>query len=149
MVHVSPLRNSLKGDVVTPDSPDYTEAIKRWSKGAVRKAAVVAFVKDAEDVAKAIDFAAQNKLPIAIRGGGHSAAGSSSIQDGLVVDLSKYLNGVRVDPKKKLAYCGGGALWKTVDEEGMKHGLATVGGTVNHVRSSISLLSVALLIRTS
>ena len=50
-----------------------------------------------------------------------------------MIDLSRYLNGVKVDPEKKVAYVGGGALWETVDRTAIEHGLATVGGTVNHV----------------
>ncbi|KAJ3530515.1 hypothetical protein NMY22_g8542 [Coprinellus aureogranulatus] len=121
----------VKGDVITPDHPDYASAIKRWARNAERKAQVVVFVKDAEDVAEAISYAKANNLPIAIRGGGHNAAGASSIENGLVIDLSKYLNKVRVDEESKLAYVGGGAKWRDVDEEAIKYGLATVGGRVN------------------
>lgn len=93
----------------------------------------MAYVKDAEDVSAALRFARGAGLEVAIRGGGHHPAGASSAEDGLVIDLSKYLDKVNVDVDKKLAYVEGGALWKTVDEAGMKYGLATVGGTVNHV----------------
>jgi len=83
-----------------------------------------------------LKYARQYNHPIAIRGGGHSTSGASSIEDGVVVDLSRYLSGVRVDPVEKLAYVGGGAIWETVDKTAIEHGLATVGGTVNHVSSS-------------
>ncbi|TEB04031.1 FAD-binding domain-containing protein [Coprinellus micaceus] len=59
-------------------------------------------------------------------------AGASSVEDGLVIDLSRYLNQVRIEPDKRLGYVGGGCVWKTVDEAAIKYGLATVGGTVNH-----------------
>ncbi|KAF8974279.1 hypothetical protein BDZ97DRAFT_1935235 [Flammula alnicola] len=122
----------LKGDVVTPGHLDYAEAISRWASNSERKAKAVAFVKNNEDVVSAIKFARANGLPIAVRGGGHHVGGASSIENGLVIDLSRYLDGVTVDPSKKLAYVGGGAVWATVDKEGIKHGLATVAGTVNH-----------------
>ena len=128
-------KSSFKGDIVTPSDPDYTESIKRWAGNMVKPAKVVAFVKDAEDVAAAIKYARANDLPIAVRGGGHSFSGSSSVADGLVVDLSRHLNGVRIDPERKLGYVGGGALWEAVDKAAIAHGLATVGGTVNHVRA--------------
>jgi FAD/FMN-containing dehydrogenase len=67
-------------------------------------------------------------LPIAIKGGGHNAAGASSVEDGLVIDLSRYFNRVRVDPESKRAYVGGGSIWETVDKEAIKYGLATVAG---------------------
>ncbi|PPQ79510.1 hypothetical protein CVT25_003392 [Psilocybe cyanescens] len=123
---------TIKGDVITAEDPTYAKAIFRWAANAVRKAKVVVFVKDNEDVVKALQFARANNLPIAVRGGGHSVVGSSSAENGLVIDPSRYLNGVTVDPSKKLAYVGGGAIWETVDKAAIKHELATVGGTVNH-----------------
>ena len=124
---------AFKGDVVTPGDADFDQAIARWAKNAARKAAVVAFVKDAEDVSLAIKYAKEAKLTIAIKCGGHNASGASSAEGGLVIDLSRYLNGVTVDAEKKLGYVGGGAIWETVDQTAIGHGLATVGGTVNHV----------------
>ncbi|KAF5339322.1 hypothetical protein D9611_009894 [Ephemerocybe angulata] len=123
----------IKGDVITVDHPEYISSLARWAKNAERKARVVVFVKDADDVSRSIIYAKENNLQIAIRGGGHNAAGASSAEDGLVIDLSRYLQGVRVDAKEKLAYVGGGALWKHVDAEAIKYGLATVGGKVNHL----------------
>ncbi|KAG6848905.1 hypothetical protein H0H93_012976 [Arthromyces matolae] len=99
---------------------------------AQRKAKIVAFVKDAEDVRLAIQYAKDVGLPIAIRGGGHNPAGASSVEGGLVIDLSRYLNEAIVDAEKRIVKVGGGALWEAVDKEAIKHGLATVGGTVNH-----------------
>ncbi|CAA7269963.1 unnamed protein product [Cyclocybe aegerita] len=122
----------FKGDIITPGHPAYTTAISRRAQNAARKAKVVAFVKDNQDVVHALKFAQENKLPIAVRGGGHNAAGASSIEGGFVIYLSRYLNGARVDTSKKLAYVGGGAVWEAVDKAAIKHGLATVGGTVNH-----------------
>lgn len=139
------LRKAFKGDIVTPSSADYENAIARWAINAQRKAKVVAFVKDSEDVVLAIKYAKANRLPLAIRGGGHSAAGASSAENGLVVDLSRYMNGARVDAEKKLVYVGGGAIWETVDKAAIKHGLATVGGTVNHVGTFISMHERSIL----
>jgi FAD/FMN-containing dehydrogenase len=134
MSSLAELKAAFKGELVFPEDPDYSAAIARWSITAERNAAVVAFVKTNEDVAIAIKYARHNNLPIAIRGGGHNPAGTSSTEGGLVIDLSRHFAGTRVDPEKRLAYVGGGALWRTVDETAIKHGLATVGGTVNHVR---------------
>lgn len=129
---------SFTGDWITPDHPRYTEAIARWAANAERRAKAIAFVKSAQDVATVLKYANQYKLPIAIRGGGHSTSGASSVEDGIVIDLSRYLSGVRVDPAEKLAYVGGGAIWETVDKTAIEHGLATVAGTVSHVSSSRS-----------
>lgn len=126
-------QQAFKGDLVTPTDQGYNDAIERWAHNAARRAKIVAFVKDANDVSLAVKYAKVNNITIAIRGGGHSASGASSIEDGLVIDLSKYVDGVTVDAEKRLAHVGGGALWRTVDHTCIQYGLATVGGTVNHV----------------
>ncbi|KAL5530239.1 hypothetical protein ACEPAF_6496 [Sanghuangporus sanghuang] len=131
MSNFDSFKATFKGDIVTPDHPDYDEAIQRWAKNAIRRAKIVAFVHDAHDASLAIKYARDSGLPLAIRGGGHNPSGSSS-SEGIVIDLSRYINECRVDPEEKLAYVGGGALWKTVDETAIKYGLAAVGGTVNH-----------------
>jgi FAD/FMN-containing dehydrogenase len=126
------LSKAFKGDIVTPSDPDYAAAIARWAPNASRNAMIVAFVKDAEDVSLAVKFVVANKLPFAIKGGGHNSSGASSSEGGLVIDLSRHVNGVKVDAENKLAYVGGGALWADFDQATIKHGLASVGGTVNH-----------------
>lgn len=123
----------FKGEIVTPGDEGYTQAIARWSATAERKARVVAFVKDTDDVALALKYARTNDLHVAIRCGGHSPAGASSAEDGLVIDLSRYFDYAVVDTEKRTARVGGGSLWATVENEAIKHGLAGVAGTVNHV----------------
>ncbi|KAA1469078.1 FAD-binding domain-containing protein [Dentipellis sp. KUC8613] len=125
-------KQAFKGDLLTPEHPEYEKSLERWAANSQRRAAVVAFVKDADDISLALKYAREHKLPIAVKGGGHNPAGSSSVEGGLVIDLSKYRNGARIDAEKKLAYIGGGALWETVDKAAIVHGLATAGGTVNH-----------------
>jgi len=131
--------NAFQGDIITLTNPHYAKAIERWSINAVRHAKVVAFVKNPADVVLAIRYAKTNKFPIAVRGGGHSPYGPSSSEGGLVIDLSRYLNGVRVDAERKLVYVGGGTLWEAVDKAAIKHGLATVAGTVNDVCHDFTL----------
>jgi FAD/FMN-containing dehydrogenase len=132
-------RTKFKGDIVLPEDAGYTAAVARWAINSEKKAKIVAFVRDAADVAAALQYAKSEKLSIAIRGGGHHVSGASSIDGGLVIDLSRHLNGVKVDPEQKLAYVGGGALWEAVDKAAIEHGLATVAGTVNHVRVFLPL----------
>ena len=88
-------------------------------------------VTSGDDVTSTIKFVREHKIPFVVRGGGHSTSGSASIEDGLVIDLS-LMRGVSVDVEKVTIRAEGGALWKDVDEEAAKYGLATVGGTVNH-----------------
>ncbi|EKM51783.1 uncharacterized protein PHACADRAFT_187189 [Phanerochaete carnosa HHB-10118-sp] len=122
----------FKGDIVAPGDEDYERAITRWAANATRRARIVAYVRDAEDIATALRYAQVDGLKIAIHGGGHSPNGASSVEDGLVIDLSRYLNSVRVDPEARLAYVGGGAKWADVDKATMAHGLAMTGGIVSH-----------------
>jgi FAD/FMN-containing dehydrogenase len=145
MSSISALSTKFKGDLVKPDDVGYDDAIKRWAANAARRASLVAFVKDEEDVVLAIKYARDNGSPIAIRGGGHSPSGASSIEGGVVIDLSRYLNGVTIEAEKQLAHVDGGALWKTVDETAIKYGLASVGGTVNHVSTMVPNLCPLLI----
>ncbi|KAJ3568528.1 hypothetical protein NP233_g5653 [Leucocoprinus birnbaumii] len=128
----------IKGDIITPEHPDYRQSLHRWARNAERNAAFVIFVKDEADVSTAILFAKENKLPIAIRGGGHSPIGASSVEGGVVIDLSRYLNKVRIDPAKRLAYVGGGAVWEEVGKTTIVHGL-------EQTRKKILIYSLAIL----
>ncbi|KAF8750061.1 potassium transporter [Rhizoctonia solani] len=120
------------GKIVTPTSPGYSDAIGRWAYNAERPARLVTYPRFTTDIFVAISHAYKNSLPIAVRGGGHSCAGTSSSTHGLVIDLSKHFAHVRVDQTNRIAFVGGGAIWKDVDEAAIRYGLAAVGGTVNH-----------------
>src|ERR1700761_8893094 len=96
----SELQVAFDGDVVTPESPDYHEAIARWAANATLPAAYVLYPKHAEDVALAVKFATSHKLAIAIKCGGHSTSGASSIEGGVVIDLSRYINTAKIDKEK-------------------------------------------------
>ena len=141
--------SAFKGDLVTPESADYEAAIARWAVNSKRRAKIVAFVKDAEDISLAVKYARAHDLEIAIKCGGHNVPGSSSTEGGLVIDLNRYMDYAKVDPAKKVGYVGGGALWRTVDKEAIEHGLATVGGTVNHVCVCLGELGCMRLTRSS
>ena len=82
------------------------------------------------DVVDALNFARGHGLTVAVRGGGHSVAGLSAIDGGLLLDLAP-MNGVIVDPQKRIAVVQGGALWANVDREAQAFGLVTPGGVVS------------------
>src|SRR6266508_666725 len=128
---VQELREAVRGEIVTPGDDAYAEARRIWN-GAHdgRRPALVVRCKGPADVIGAVGFARSNDLTIAVRGGGHSVAGFSTSDGGIVIDLSQ-LNGVRVDPAGRRATVGGGAVWADVDHETQAHGLATTGGLVS------------------
>jgi FAD/FMN-containing dehydrogenase len=82
------------------------------------------------EVVNAIKLARDRGLRVAVRGGGHSIAGLSTIDGGMLIDLAP-MNSVEVDRERKTAKVGGGALWSDVDQETQKYGLATPGGVVS------------------
>jgi FAD/FMN-containing dehydrogenase len=128
---VQELREAVQGEIVTPEDDGYAEARRIWN-GAHdgRRPALVVRCTGPADVIAAVGFARSNDLTIAVRGGGHSVAGFSTSDGGIVIDLSR-MNGVRVDPAARRATVGGGAVWADVDHETQAHGLATTGGLVS------------------
>src|SRR4051794_24327151 len=128
---IQELREAVQGAVVTPGDEGYIEASHAWSgEFDDRRPALIVRCSGAADVIAAVGFARSNHLTIAVRGGGHSVAGFSTVDDGMVIDLSP-MNGVRVDPAARRASVGGGAGWADVDHETQAHGLATTGGLVS------------------
>lgn len=100
---------------------------------AVKPAAAVLIPENDDAIAIAVQYATDNNIDLAIRGGGHSTAGSSSTNNGLLIDLgsSVHFTCVEVDKINTYLIAGGGANWGQVDRAGFAAGLATVGGTVN------------------
>jgi FAD/FMN-containing dehydrogenase len=128
---VQELREAVRGEILAPGDDGYAEACRIWN-GAHddRRPTLVVSCTGAADVIAAVGFARGNHLPIAVRGGGHSVAGFSTCDGGLVIDLSP-LNTVRVDLETARATVGAGAVWADVDHETQAHGLATTGGLVS------------------
>jgi FAD/FMN-containing dehydrogenase len=129
MADFEALRESLKGDVLVEGDREYDRARLCFNLLVVRKPAAIARCVDADDVAAALAFGQEQGLEIAVRGGGHNPAGHCSVDDGLVVDLSR-MRDVEVDPDDRIARSGGGATWLDFDTAVQQHGLVTPGGVV-------------------
>jgi FAD/FMN-containing dehydrogenase len=125
------LGSRLHGPVVDRDDPRYGELVPGTRTHGTGPAAV-ARCADATDVATAVRFAVSEGLPVAVRGGGHSAAGHSTVEGGLVIDL-RDIHHVGVDPDGRVAAIGGGALAGQVDHATHQAGLATTTATVSTV----------------
>ncbi len=121
------LRGAMRGDLIEPDHADYETARRVYNGMIDRRPAAIARCVDVADVIAAVTFAGENDLTVAVRGGGHSAAGKGTCDDGLVIDLSP-MRGIRIDPMKRIAHVGGGATWGDFDHAGRVFGLATPGG---------------------
>ena len=114
-----------------PGHPDYDAARRVWNGMFDRRPAAIARVQGAVDVVAVVNHAREAGLELAVRGGGHSSAGYSTVDGGLVLDLSR-MRGVRVDPVARVAHAQAGALWGDVDRETQAHGLAVPGGQISH-----------------
>src|SRR5690242_21811006 len=106
---VQELREAVRGELVTPQDIGYADRSRVWN-GAYddRRPALIVRCIGAADVIVAVGFARSNALTVAVRGGGHSVAGFSTCDDGIVIDLSP-MSDVRVDPEALRAWVGGGA----------------------------------------
>jgi FAD/FMN-containing dehydrogenase len=124
------LAAAIGGDLLLPDNARYEEARQVWNGMIDRRPAAIARVRTTEDVVAAVRFAREHELEVAVRGGGHSAAGLAVVDDGLVIDLTE-MNQVQVDPERSAARAGGGATWRDFDATTQAHGLATTGGVIS------------------
>src|SRR5947209_12906851 len=106
---VSAFRESFGGHVVLPGDPGYDSARVVWNGAIDRRPAIVARCSGASDVIRSVRFARDHDLVVAVRSGGHSVGGFSTCDDGILIDLSP-MQGVRVDPDRRVARVHGGAL---------------------------------------
>lgn len=124
------LAATLRGTLLLPGGSDYETRRRVWNGAIDRRPLAIAQCIDAEDVAAAAKFAARERMPMTVRGGGHNVAGLAVRDDALMLDLG-VMNRVEVDAQARIARVEGGALWRDVDAMTQSHGLATTGGFVS------------------
>lgn len=127
---VDGLRGSMTGDLLVAGDRGYDDARALWNGVIDRRPAVIARCRDEDDVRAALRLASEHGLRLAIRGGGHNVAGTASVDDGMVIDLSP-MDGVDVDAGGRRVSAQGGATWADLDAATQPHGLATPGGVVS------------------
>ncbi|MEP5764370.1 MAG: FAD-binding oxidoreductase [Halieaceae bacterium] len=125
---VQGLASSLTGTVLQAQSPSYDSARSLWNAMIDKRPAIIAQCASTADVASAVNFAREHNLLTSVRCGGHSFAGRSVAENGLMIDLGP-MHDVSVDTRKKTAMVGGGARLGHVDLACLEHNLITVVGT--------------------
>jgi FAD/FMN-containing dehydrogenase len=120
----------LRGALIRPAEADYDAARAVWNGMIDRRPALIVRCAGVTDVIAAVNFAREQGLLVAVRGGGPNVAGNAVCDGGLVIDLSR-MRSVRVDPVRRTARAEGGATWGDLDHEAATHGLATTGGAVS------------------
>ncbi|MFG2900460.1 FAD-binding oxidoreductase [Streptomyces zaomyceticus] len=127
---LSGLVEDLAGEVIIPGDPGYDTARTLHNGMIDHRPSVIAQCESQEDVSNAILFGRACDLPIAVRGGGHSVAGTSVIDGSLVVDLRR-MHTVVVDPENMTVRVGGGATMGQMDHACQPFHVATTGGRVS------------------
>jgi FAD/FMN-containing dehydrogenase len=123
-------RAQLRGPLIGPGDADYEAARRVYNAMIDRNPRLIARCADVADVIHSVNFAREQHLPLAVRGGGHNGPGLGTVDDGLVIDLS-LMKSVRVDPRERTARVDGGCTWGDVDHATHVFGLATPSGIVS------------------
>jgi FAD/FMN-containing dehydrogenase len=124
------LRRRISGEVLSPNDSGYSDVRDVFNAMHEARPDLVVVCADAADVSEAVRFARTQELRLAVRGGGHSIAGLSAPDGGVLIDLAS-MRGVEVDPERRRARVQGGALLSDLDGATQPFGLATPGGVVS------------------
>ena len=122
----------LRGDLILPGNQEYEDARVIWNGTYDHHPAMIVQCVDAEDVRLAVKFAYEQGMPLSVRSGGHSIAGYSTNDGGLVIDLS-HMKAITVDPEKRTARLEPGLTWNEVAQTLQPYGLALSSGDTGTV----------------
>jgi FAD/FMN-containing dehydrogenase len=124
------LREQVRGEVVVPGDESYDDARSVHNGMIDRRPGVVVRIANAGDVMATVNYARDNGLDLAIRGGGHSGPGFGTVDEGVVIDFSRQRS-VRVDPTKATARADAGVTWGDFNAAAHAFGMATPGGIIS------------------
>src|SRR5215475_4775583 len=124
---IAKLAANFKGRLLTPEASEYESSRAIFNRAFDLHPALIARCADSSDVARVLDFAQSQKVPLAVRSGGHSRIGHGMCEGGVVLDLSG-MNRVVVDQRKRVARAEAGALVRDLDAATQQFGLATTSG---------------------
>jgi FAD/FMN-containing dehydrogenase len=133
------LAAQLEGDLLAPGQGGFDEARSMWNARFDRRPDLIARCTSAADVQASVTFATEQGLRLSVKGGGHSYAGKSVAEGGLLIDLSS-MKPIDVDVPGKRATIGPGVTCAELDAATQAHGLATPTPTV----SSVGVVGAAL-----
>jgi FAD/FMN-containing dehydrogenase len=131
-ISVSQHRADLNGRIIAPGEPGYDEGRTLFYGGNDRRPAVIVRAAAADDVSRAIAFARETGVELAVRSGGHSIPGHSTTEGGIVLDL-RDLNELELDVEGRTAWVGGGVTTGRYTDAAAEHGLATPFGDTGSV----------------
>ncbi|WP_222918958.1 FAD-binding oxidoreductase [Natrinema sp. SYSU A 869] len=117
-------REGLHGELLRPEDPNYDETRAIWNGMIDKRPALIVRAMGVSDVIATVNFAREQDVLLAVRGGGHNIAGNAVCDDGLMLDLSA-MRSVRVDPEERTARVESGATLADFDHEAQAFGLAT------------------------
>ncbi|MFD2247793.1 FAD-binding oxidoreductase [Pontibacter ruber] len=127
---IKELKTGFRGELITPQDAGYEQARKVYNAMIDKHPGLIARCEDVADVIQAVNYARENNLLVAIRGGGHNGAGLGICDEGIVIDLS-HMNGIRVDPEEETVRVEGGCTWGLVDHATHAFGLAVPSGIIS------------------
>jgi FAD/FMN-containing dehydrogenase len=119
----------MLGELIAPSDAGYDTHRRVWNLNIDKRPALIARCTCAADVINAVNFAREQRLVVAVRGGAHNVAGLGTCDEGIVLDLSP-MKKIEVDPITLMARAEPGVKWTELDRATQAVGLATVGGTV-------------------
>ncbi|MDR8393534.1 FAD-binding oxidoreductase [Aliifodinibius sp. S!AR15-10] len=127
---IEALQGQVKGSVVLPDDDRYDEARTIFNAMIDKHPGAIIKCTSVDDVIKAVNYASEHDIEVAIRSGGHNGPGLALVDEGLVIDLSR-MKDVSVDPDTKTARVEAGCTWGDVDQATHEFGLATPSGVIS------------------
>jgi FAD/FMN-containing dehydrogenase len=127
---IAQFKARLGDKLIEPHDDQYDAARRVWNGMIDRRPRLIVRCQDVADVIEAVNFAREQQLLVAVRGGGHNVAGSAVCDGGLVIDLSP-MKDIKVSPYLNRARAQGGVTWGELDEATQAFGLATPGGVVS------------------
>jgi FAD/FMN-containing dehydrogenase len=131
-ISIPELRDRFDGRVTGPGDPGYDRARKVFYGKWDRRPAAIIRPTSAAEVARVVELARDRGVELTVRSGGHSLAGHSTSDGGIVLDLSA-MTTLEVDPDSRTAWAQTGLTAGAYTTAAGAHGLATGFGDTGSV----------------